>query len=67
MSRIYVIHENDAWVEPLRAAFAESGLPFDEWFLERGRARLPGAAAGRVLQPDERLVAHARPPLRGRS
>ena len=23
MSRIYVIHENDAWVEPLRAAFAE--------------------------------------------
>ena len=23
MSKIYVIHENDAWVEPLRAAFAE--------------------------------------------
>ena len=22
MSKIFVIHENDAWVEPLRAAFA---------------------------------------------
>ena len=36
MSRIYVIHENDAWVEPLRAAFDESELPFDEWFIDDG-------------------------------
>jgi hypothetical protein len=36
MSRIYVIHENDAWVEPLRAAFDESGLPFTEWFIDAG-------------------------------
>ena len=36
MSRIYVIHENDAWVEPLRAAFAELSLPFEEWFLDQG-------------------------------
>ncbi len=36
MSRIYVIHENDAWVEPLRAAFKESELPFDEWFIDDG-------------------------------
>src|SRR4051794_27889791 len=36
MSRIYVIHENDAWVEPLRAAFDESGLPFSEWFIDDG-------------------------------
>lgn len=33
---IYVIHENEAWVEPLRAAFQEQGLPFAEWFLDRG-------------------------------
>ncbi len=33
---IYVIHENDAWVEPLRAAFAERGLPFEEWHLDAG-------------------------------
>src|SRR5213592_854836 len=36
MPRIYVIHENDAWVEPLRAAFDESGLPFTEWFIDDG-------------------------------
>jgi hypothetical protein len=36
MSKIYVIHENDAWVEPLRAAFQEQGLPYEEWFLSEG-------------------------------
>jgi hypothetical protein len=40
MSRIYVIHENDAWVEPLRAAFAESSLPFTEWFIDDGKLDL---------------------------
>ncbi len=36
MNKIYVIHENDAWVEPLRAAFAELGLPYAEWHLDQG-------------------------------
>src|SRR4051812_33696496 len=36
MSKIYVIHENDAWVEPLRAAFGELGLPHEEWFIHEG-------------------------------
>ena len=36
MSRITVLHENSAWVEPLRAAFAELDLPYDEWFLDQG-------------------------------
>jgi hypothetical protein len=36
MNRIYVIHENDAWVEPLRAAFAELSVPYEEWFLDQG-------------------------------
>lgn len=35
--KIYVLHENAAWVEPLRAAFAERDLPFAEWFLDEGR------------------------------
>jgi len=34
--KIYVIHENEAWVEPLRAAFAEQKLPYEEWFLDKG-------------------------------
>ncbi len=36
MSRIYVLHENSAWVEPLRAAFEDLGLPHGEWFLDEG-------------------------------
>jgi hypothetical protein len=36
MKKIYVIHENDAWVDPLRAAFAELDLPYSEWFLNQG-------------------------------
>lgn len=36
MPKIYVIHENDAWVEPLRQAFTEIGLPYQEWFLSEG-------------------------------
>jgi hypothetical protein len=40
MPRIHVIHENDAWVEPLRVAFAELGLPYVEWFIAEGRLDL---------------------------
>ena len=34
--RVYVIHENDAWVEPLRREFATRSVPFAEWFLDEG-------------------------------
>ena len=40
MSKVHVIHENDAWVEPLRAAFAEIGVPFAEWFIDDGSLEL---------------------------
>jgi hypothetical protein len=36
MGKIHVIHENDAWVVPLRAAFDELNLPFEEWHLDEG-------------------------------
>jgi len=32
-TKTYIIHENDAWVEPLRAAFNRIGAPFEEWFI----------------------------------
>jgi hypothetical protein len=34
--RVYVIHENDAWLEPLRREFEAQGVPYAEWFLDRG-------------------------------
>ena len=33
--KIYVIHENDSWVTPLRAAFEKLELPYEEWFVDR--------------------------------
>ena len=42
MSQVHVIHENDAWVEPLRAAFDSRGTPFAEWFLDEGTIDLRG-------------------------
>src|SRR6187402_2386181 len=40
MRKIHVIHENDTWVEPLRAAFDELSLPYAEWFLSEGELDL---------------------------
>ena len=34
--RVYVIHENDAWVEPLRRQFEDQQVPYTEWFLDQG-------------------------------
>jgi hypothetical protein len=36
VTKVHVIHENDAWVEPLRAAFEALGTPYEEWFLDTG-------------------------------
>ncbi len=40
MDRIHVLHENDAWLDPLRAAFRRQGLPWTEWFLHEGAVDL---------------------------
>jgi exosortase/archaeosortase family protein len=36
MAKIYVLHENEAWVITLRDAFAARSLPFEEWHLAEG-------------------------------
>jgi hypothetical protein len=38
--RIFVLHENVPWVEPLRREFAAVDAPFSEWFLDRGTVDL---------------------------
>ncbi|KZZ60677.1 alpha-L-glutamate ligase [Oleiphilus sp. HI0125] len=42
MQDIYIIHENEEWVVPLRAAFAEHGVEAKEWFLNQGVINLNG-------------------------
>jgi hypothetical protein len=34
--RVYVIHENNDWVVPLRKEFDARGVPFTEWHLDQG-------------------------------
>ena len=36
MTHIHVIHENAAWLEPLARALDRQGLPWRDWFLDRG-------------------------------
>jgi hypothetical protein len=36
MTRIHVLHENADWLEPLARALDRHGLPWCEWFLDRG-------------------------------
>ncbi len=36
MRRIYVLHENTAWIAPLIEAFEAQGLPYEDWFLAEG-------------------------------
>lgn len=34
MKKIYVIHENEDWVIPLRVGFEKLNLPYEEWFID---------------------------------
>ena len=60
MSRIHVIHENDAWVEPLRAAFAELELPYKEWFVADGTLDLASAPPQGVFYNRMSASSHTR-------
>lgn len=38
--KIYIIHENNDWVLPLRAELEKRDLPYEEWFLNEGKLDL---------------------------
>lgn len=35
-AKVYVIHENSVWMEPLREAFAKLKMDYEEWNLGNG-------------------------------
>ena len=35
MKKIYVIHENDEWLIPLRKSFKKIKAPFEEWHMDK--------------------------------
>lgn len=60
MRKVHVIHENDAWVEPLRAQFARIGTPYEEWFLDRGVLDLTTAPPDGVFYNRMSASSHTR-------
>ncbi len=58
--KVYVIHENSEWVVPLRAAFAELGTPFAEWFLDQGTIDLRTAPPEGVFYNRMSASSHTR-------
>lgn len=60
MKKIYVIHENDAWVVPLRAAFEKLNLPYEEWFVDKMSLDLSEAPPEGVFYNRMSASAHTR-------
>ncbi len=60
MLRIHVLHENAAWVEPLRSAFERLALPYEEWFLDRGSVALDRAPPQGVFYNRMSASSHTR-------
>lgn len=42
MNKIYILHENPEWFEPVRRVLLERGLPFESYDLQRGLLNLTG-------------------------
>src|SRR5438034_11231472 len=60
MSKIYVIHENEAWFEPLQAAFEVLRSPYEEWFLSEGTVDLTEAPPEGVFYNRMSASSHTR-------
>lgn len=60
MSKVYVIHENDAWVEPLRQQLGQRRVPYAEWFLDEGVLDLRDAPPDGVFYNRMSASSHTR-------
>lgn len=59
-SKIFVLHENSIWVEPLAAAFHDLDLEFEEWFLNAGTLDLTSSPPLGVFYNRTSASAHTR-------
>src|SRR5215831_291999 len=57
---VFVIHENDTWVEPLRRELAILEVPFREWFLDEGMLDLTMAPPEGVFYNRMSASSHTR-------
>jgi hypothetical protein len=60
MSQIYIIHENDAWTNPLRAELASLALPHEAWFLDNGQIDIDASPPNGVFYNRMSASSHTR-------
>ncbi len=60
MSKIFVIHENEAWLPPLRSALEELNLPYEEWNINQHVLDLSDAPPEGIFYNRMSASAHTR-------
>ena len=60
MSKIHVLHENDAWTKPLFEALDARGLPYESWHLAEGRVDPQGTPPEGLFYNRMSASAHTR-------
>ena len=60
MQKIYVIHENHTWTDPLKTELSARGLPHDDWFLDEGKLDLSQAPPEGVFYNRMSASSHTR-------
>jgi len=60
MRDIYIMHENEEWLVPLRAAFKERGVEAKEWFLDEGTIAFDQVPADAVYYNRMSASSHTR-------
>jgi hypothetical protein len=60
MTKIYVLHENAPWVEPLEQAFDAQQLPYDQWYLDEAVLRFDEAPPPGVFYNRMSASSHTR-------
>jgi hypothetical protein len=60
VSKLYVIHENPDWYEPLAAAFDRAGVPHEQWLLGEAVLELDAAPPAGVYWSRMSASSHAR-------
>lgn len=60
MPAVYVIHENEEWLIPLREAFDELGVPNKEWFINEGSLSLDDVPPNGVFYNRMSAPSHTR-------
>ncbi|WP_096185943.1 ATP-grasp domain-containing protein [Evansella halocellulosilytica] len=60
MDKVYVIHENEEWCEPLFSALKNEGVPYENWHLREGSVPLDSVPPNGVFYNRMSASSHSR-------